>query len=259
MRFIIFTTILLASLWSGYWIIMSSKYSDNLYLWIDIESDDVSAKFNKIKGFPNRFDTTISDLKIKQNNFAPIKIDRLDVMRLSYDENHYIFAANSIQNIFENNFTFSKGLASAVSKNGLTPTINFEGERVLINDKLTFHKLNFKLLPTTDLSELKFSFFAKIAETTEVNPDLSFQGKIKFNSSLKINNLTSLVSNLNTIKTISGILLIGDTEGLDTVLQRDSDGCRRGLERERRREGNHLRGHRGCPGVRDASPSWRRH
>ena len=54
--------------------------------------------------------------------------------------------------------------------------------------------------------------------------DLSFQGKIKFNSSLKINNLTSLVSNLNTIKTISGILLIGDTEGLDTVLQRDSDG-----------------------------------
>ena len=224
MRFIIFTTILLASLWSGYWIIMSSKYSDNLYLWIDIESDDVSAKFNKIKGFPNRFDTTISDLKIKQNNFAPIKIDRLDVMRLSYDENHYIFAANSIQNIFENNFTFSKGLASAVSKNGLTPTINFEGERVLINDKLTFHKLNFKLLPTTDLSELKFSFFAKIAETTEVNPDLSFQGKIKFNSSLKINNLTSLVSNLNTIKTISGILLIGDTEGLDTVLERDSDG-----------------------------------
>ena len=189
MRFIIFTTILLASLWSGYWIIMSSKYSDNLYLWIDIESDDVSAKFNKIKGFPNRFDTTISDLKIKQNNFAPIKIDRLDVMRLSYDENHYIFAANSIQNIFENNFTFSKGLASAVSKNGLTPTINFEGERVLINDKLTFHKLNFKLLPTTDLSELKFSFFAKIAETTEVKPDLSFQGKIKFNSSLKINNL----------------------------------------------------------------------
>ena len=114
MRFIIFTTILLASSWSGYWIIMSSKYSDNLYLWIDIESDDVSAKFNKIKGFPNRFDTTISDLKIKQNNFAPIKIDRLDVMRLSYDENHYIFAANSIQNIFENNFTFSKGLASAV-------------------------------------------------------------------------------------------------------------------------------------------------
>ena len=163
MRFIIFTTILLASLWSSYWIIMSSKYSDFLYLWIDIESDDVSAKFNKIKGFPNRFDTTISDLKIKQNNFAPIKIDRLDVMRLSYDENHYIFAANSIQNIFENNFTFSKGLASAVSKNGLTPTINFEGERVLINDKLTFHKLNFKLLPTTDLSELKFSFFAKIA------------------------------------------------------------------------------------------------
>lgn len=224
MRFIIFTTILLASLWSSYWIIMSSKYSDKLYLWVDIESDHVSAKFTKIKGFPNRFDTTITDLKIKQKNFAPIKIDRLDVMRLSYDHSHYIFAANSIQNIFENNFKFSKGLASAVSKNGLAPTINFEGERVLINDKLTFHKLNFKLAPTTDLSELKFSFFAKIAETKELNPDLSFKGKIEFNSSIKINNLMSLVSNLNTMKTISGILFIEDTEGLDMVLQRDSDG-----------------------------------
>ena len=224
MRFIIFTTSLLASLWSGYWIIMSSKYSDNLYFWIDIESDDGSAKFNKIKGFPNRFDTTISDLKIKQKNFAPIKIDRLDVMRLSYGDNHYIFAANSIQNIFKNNFIFSEGLASAVSKNGLTPTINFEGERILINEKLIFDKLNFELLPTTNLSELKFSFFAKIAETEEVNPDLSFQGKIEFNSSFKTNNLMSLVSNLNTVKTISGTLFIEDTEGLDTVLQKDSDG-----------------------------------
>ena len=77
MRFIIFVTILLAAMWSGYWFFMSSKYYEKLYLWIDIESNDVSAKFSKIKGFPNRFDTTITDLEIKQKSLNPIKIDSL--------------------------------------------------------------------------------------------------------------------------------------------------------------------------------------
>jgi len=224
MRFIIFVTILLAAMWSGYWFFMSSKYYEKLYLWIDIESNDVSAKFSKIKGFPNRFDATITDLEIKQKSLNPIKIDRLDVMRLSYDNSHYIFATNSIQNIFESNFIFSKGLASAVRKNGVAPTINFEGENVLVNEKLTFNKLNLRLWPATDLSKLKFSFTAEIAETKGVNSDLSFQGKIDFNSSFKINNLTSLVSNINSLQRISGTLYVQNTEGLNTVLQRDPNG-----------------------------------
>ena len=224
MRFIIIVTILLAAIWSGYWFIMSSKYYDKLYLWIDTESNNVSAKFTKIKGFPNRFDTTIIDLEIKQKSFDPIKIDRLDVMRLSYDNSHYIFAINSIQNIFQSNFIFSKGLASAVSKNGIAPTINFEGEDVSVNDKLLFNKLNFMLWPTTDLSKLNFSFTSEIAETEGINFDLSFKGKIDFYSSIKNNNLTSLVSNINSLQKISGILYVQDTEGVNTVLERDPNG-----------------------------------
>ena len=224
MRFIIIVTILLAAIWSGYWLIMSSKYYDKLYLWIDTESNNVSAKFTKIKGFPNRFDTTITDLEIKQKSFDPIKIDRLDVMRLSYHNSHYIFAINSIQNIFQSNFIFSKGLASAVSKNGIAPTINFEGEDVSVNDKLLFNKLNFRLWPTTDLSKLNFSFTSEIAEAEGINFDLSFKGKIDFYSSIKINNLTSLVSNINSLQKISGILYVQDTEGVNTVLERDPNG-----------------------------------
>ena len=224
MRFIIIVTILLAVIWSGYWLIMSSKYYDKFYLWIDTESNNVSAKFTKIKGFPNRFDTTITDLEIKQKSFDPIKIDRLDVMRLSYDNSHYIFAINSIQNIFQSNFIFSKGLASAVSKNGIAPTINFEGEDVSVNDKLLFNELNFRLLPTTDLSKLNFSFTSEIAETEGINFDLSFKGKIDFYSSIKINNLASLVSNINSLQKISGTLYIQDAKGVNTIFQRDPNG-----------------------------------
>ena len=146
MRFIIFITTLLAFVWSCYWFIMSNKYSDKVAAWSDIGSTNVSANLSKIRGFPNRFDTTITDLEIKQASFEPIKIDRLDVMRLSYDSSHYIFAVKSIENIFGNNFTFSKGLASAVSNGEVAPTISFQGEDVVIDKKLILEELNLSLI-----------------------------------------------------------------------------------------------------------------
>ena len=221
MRFIIFITTLLAFVWSCYWFIMSNKYSDKVSLWSDIGSANVSASVSKIRGFPNRFDTTITDLEIKQASFKPIKIDRLDVMRLSYDSSHYIFAAKSIQNIFENNFTFSKGLASAVSNGEVAPTINFQGENVFMNKKLIFEELNFKIWPTTDLSKLNFSLFARTADIKDGETDLSFQGKIELNSDFDFDSLIGLVSNIGKLRNISGKLFVEDIKGLDTVIRQD--------------------------------------
>ena len=214
-------TTLLAFVWSCYWFIMSNKYSNKVSLWSDIGSANVSASVSKIRGFPNRFDTTITDLEIKQSSFKPIKIDRLDVMRLSYDSSHYIFAAKSIQNIFENNFTFSKGLASAVSNGEVAPTFNFQGENVLINKKLIFEELNFKVWPTTDLTKLNFSLFARTADIKDGEIDLSFQGKIELNSDFDFDSLIGLVSNIGRLRNISGKLFVKDIEGLDTVIRRD--------------------------------------
>ena len=214
-------TTLLAFVWSCYWFIMSNKYSNKVSLWSDIGSANVSANLSKIRGFPNRFDTTITDLEIKQASFEPIKIDRLDVMRLSYDGSHYIFAAKSIQNIFENNFTFSKGLASAVSNGEVAPTFNFQGENVLINNKLIFEELNFKIWPTTDLSKLNFSLFARTADIKEGETDLSFQGKVELNSDFDFDSLIGLVSNIGKLRNISGKLFVEDIKGLDTVIRQD--------------------------------------
>ena len=221
MRFIIFITTFLAIVWSCYWFIMSKKYLDKVSLWSDIGSANVSANLNKIRGFPNRFDTTITDLEIKQASFDPIKIDRLDIMRLSYDSSHYIFAAKSIQNIFENNFTFSKGLASAVSNGKAAPTISFQGEDILLNKKLIFEKLNFKIWPMTDLSKLNFSMFATMADIKDGEIDLSFQGQVKLNSDFNFDSLIGLVSNIDALKNISGKLSIEDIKGLDTVVRQD--------------------------------------
>ena len=111
MRLIIFITALLAILWSSFWLIMSKNYLNQLNAWINTDQASMTAKVNEIRGFPNRFDTTIADLEIKQSIFGPLRIDRLDVMRLSYDDSHYIFAANKIQNFFDIIFEPSRARA----------------------------------------------------------------------------------------------------------------------------------------------------
>ena len=221
MRFIIFITTLLAFVWSCYWFIMSNKYSDKVSLWADIDSADVSANFSRVRGFPNRFDTTITDLEIKQASSEPIKIDRLDVMRLSYDSSHYIFAAKSIENIFDNNFSFSKGLASAVGNGEVAPTISFQGEDVLINKKLIFEELKFKIWPMTDLSKLNFSLFATTADIKAGKIDLTFQGQVELNSDFNFDSLIGFVSNIYALKDISGQLFVNDMAGLDTIIRQD--------------------------------------
>ena len=214
-------TTLLAFVWSCYWFIMSNKYSDKVSAWSDIGNANVSANFSSIRGFPNRFDTTITDLEIKQASSEPIKIDRLDVMRLSYDSSHYIFAAKSIENIFGNNLSFSKGLASAVSNGEVAPTISFQGEDVVIDKKLILEELNFKIWPVTDLSKLNFSMFARTANIKDDQIDLSFQGKIELNSDFAFHSLIGLVSNIGALRNISGKLFVEDIKGLDTVIRQD--------------------------------------
>ena len=223
MRFIIFITTLLAFVWSCYWFIMSNKYSVTVSAWSNIGSANISANLSKIRGFPNRFDTTITDLEIKQASSELIKINRLDVMRLSYNSSHYIFAAKSIENIFGNNFTFSKGLASAVISGEVAPTISFQGEDVVINKKLIFKELNFKIWPMTDFTKLNFSLFATTADIKDGEIDLSFQGQVELNSDFNFDSLIGFISNIDALKKISGKLFIENIKGMDTVIRQDID------------------------------------
>ena len=223
MRLIIFVTALLAILWSSFWLIMSKNYLNQLNAWINTDKASMTAKVNEIRGFPNRFDTTIADLDIKQSIFGPLRIDRLDVMRLSYDGSHYIFAANKIQNLFGNELTFSKGLASAVSNQNFLPTINFEAENISVNGDLFFEQLNIKLWPTKALNKLNFSFYARIDSTVDPELDLSFQGELQLKLPMQFNDSKAFIASLNTIKTVSGKLFSHGNEEIDAFLEQTSN------------------------------------
>ena len=145
------------------------------------------------------------------------------MMRLSYDDSHYIFAANKIQNFFDNELTFSKGLASAVSNQNFLPTINFEAETVSVNGDLFFEQLNIKLWPTKALHKLNFSFYAKIDSTIDPKPHLSFQGELKLQSPLKFNESKAFISSLKTIKIVSGKLFSHGKGEIDAFVEQTSN------------------------------------
>ena len=72
-----------------------------------------------------------------------------------------------------------------------------------------------------DLSKLNFSFFARTANIKDDQIDLSFQGQIELNSDFNFDSLIGLVSNIDTLRNISGKLFIEDTKGLDTFVRQD--------------------------------------
>ena len=103
----------------------------------------------------------------------------------------------------------------------LRPLLAFKGEDVVINKKLIFKELNFKIWPTTDLSKLNFSLFARTADIKDDEIDLSFQGQIELNSDFNFDSLIGFVSNIDTLRNISGKLFIEDIKGLDTFVRKD--------------------------------------
>jgi len=94
MRILLIAVIVAAAGWSGYWMISSRGVENDLRDWLDQRADagwiaeygDVSTQ-----GFPNRFDTTVTDLDLADPASgiawtAPF----FQLLRLSYQPNHLI-------------------------------------------------------------------------------------------------------------------------------------------------------------------------
>lgn len=94
MRIILAAVLALAALWSGYWVYGSRGVEAETRAWLDQRAaagwiasySDVSAQ-----GYPNRFDTTISDLDLGDKGTGLIwSAPFLQLFRLSYSPNHII-------------------------------------------------------------------------------------------------------------------------------------------------------------------------
>ncbi len=96
MRYLLVICGVAAVLWSGYWVIGSRAVEAGLRDWLDARAaDGWMAEYSDLRtvGFPNRFDTTITDLELADPATglawsAPF----VQILQLSYEPDHIIAA-----------------------------------------------------------------------------------------------------------------------------------------------------------------------
>ncbi|MFY0692441.1 MAG: DUF2125 domain-containing protein [Paracoccaceae bacterium] len=113
-----------AALWSGYWFVGARTNEQAMNTWFEERRDEgwqVEYSDLDLRGFPNRFDTTISDLTLTDPDTGlSWSTPFLQVLSLSYDPNHLIVVWPNDQTIAtpyqKIDLTASKMRASVVLK-----------------------------------------------------------------------------------------------------------------------------------------------
>lgn len=160
-------------------------------------SENLKNKFNatyslKTTGYPNRVDTTVSDIKIKsKTNKDLITIKNLLIMSLIYNRKNYILSIEPAINIKVGTNLFE------INEGDLNASIKYSNDKLINN--FTFHATNIQsyinkkilitfedLLFATRLEEnYKNDFFLKlekpIFENTLINHNQNFNYEFSFN------------------------------------------------------------------------------
>ena len=93
MRLLVIIILPAALSWSAYWFLGKSVRETALNKWFTEKSENgwIVENSLSLRGFPNRFDALINDIKL-ENPKSGLKwfADRLEILQLSYKPNHFI-------------------------------------------------------------------------------------------------------------------------------------------------------------------------
>ncbi|MDB9851594.1 DUF2125 domain-containing protein [Amylibacter sp.] len=93
MRLLVIIILTAALSWSAYWFLGKSVRETALNKWFTEKSENgwIVENSLSLRGFPNRFDAIIKDIKL-ENPKSGLKwfADRLEILQLSYKPNHFI-------------------------------------------------------------------------------------------------------------------------------------------------------------------------
>lgn len=94
MRILLAICLALAAAWAGYWFVGSSALKSGIAAWMDArQAEGWAAEYSdlSVKGFPSRFDTTLSDLRLSDPaSGVGWEAPFFQLMTLSYTPNHVI-------------------------------------------------------------------------------------------------------------------------------------------------------------------------
>lgn len=150
MRILFFGVFLAAALWSTYWLIGANIQETTATKWLEKQQNAgwiTKSAAIKLRGFPNRFDTIISDLQITDPDSEwTWSVPEFQLLTLSYKPNHIIAA-------WPNNQTIS------------TKNENFRIENTKMH-------ASFKFLPNT---ELELDQFTATIDDITITSDTGFK------------------------------------------------------------------------------------
>ena len=136
MRILIIVIIAACALWGGYWFVGSRAVQAGLSTWLsDQSSNSWMAGYSSLKtrGFPNRFDTTITDLElVNQRSGTAWLAPDFKILALSYRPNHIIAIWPDQQSIT------LRGEKISVTSKQMVASVAFEPGTSLILDRSSF-------------------------------------------------------------------------------------------------------------------------
>ncbi len=103
MKRLVVVIVVLSALWAGYWLVGSRAALSGFEGWFEARrADGWQAEYTDItlRGFPNRFDTTLTDPVLADPNTGLLwQANFLQIFALSYKPNHIITAFSEVQTI----------------------------------------------------------------------------------------------------------------------------------------------------------------
>ena len=176
MRTLLMIIISATLFWSAYWTIGAQRTKAGINTWLTEKNDtrfDIYVGDMSISGFPNRFDVTMTPLRIEVNEWGfAWRGDFLQILRLSYNKDHEIFIFPERQELklddIDVKISSDRMLASSILRRDGTRRIVLEAQNLSVKSEkvnLRFGNTQLAFLLSRDGSKLRLSLTSKDAQS----------------------------------------------------------------------------------------------
>ena len=218
---IIVIALTFAVLWSIRWFWFAGPNQAMIENWVEGGADIAAYSDIRQVGFPNRYDVTLNDLRIANNDFEIFETDVLQIMRLAYRQDHFVLAFSNDIKIVGQNITTSQNRASIVKQENDVQRVVWEANDIALDNGATIkHGQLAIIVPPKDRELTLYLQLSEIAQNgMVVHENAKLQIKVRMQSAPDTSTLAKFVSSLQTSFISAEISNPGDAEQIKQLTE----------------------------------------
>ena len=197
---IIVITLTFAVLWSIRWFWFAGPNQAMIEKWVEGGADIAAYSDIRQVGFPNRYDVTLNDLRIANNDFEIFETDVLQIMRLAYRRDHFVLAFSNNIKIVGQNIKTSQNRASIVRQENDVQRFVWEAHDIALDNGATIKRGQLAIIvPPNDREITLYLQLSEIAQNgMVVHENAKIQIKVRMQSAPDTSTLANFVTSLET-------------------------------------------------------------